>query len=237
MSSNYRNLVLCAAACSLLGAITTSLLVFLPASSTVDTQNTILLYKDNLYTAKLWILFFHPQFNFIAALGIAALLVKKYPLEIVTGTFFMLVWAVTEMSQQAFLIDALNQYWRPAYMAAQDEMSRDIFLALIKGSDAISDSKYFVLLYGFAMGSLLYGIAMTREKGISRWLGIAYLFIGALSLGAFTSYYLGAAFLSAPVAWCYEWIYPYLQPLVRIAVAAWLFMYWKESRELAGPQD
>ena len=200
----------------------------------MDPQNSILLYKDDLYIAKLWILFFHPQFNFIAALGIAVVLIKKYPLEIVVGTFFLLVWTVTEMTQQALLIDALNQYWRPAYMAAQDQMGRDIYLALIKGTDALSDSKYFVLLYGFAMGSVFYGIAMTREKGISRWLGIAYLFIGVLSLCAFSSYYLGAAYLSDPVAWCYEWIYPYLQPLVRIAVAAWLFLCWKENRKLAG---
>lgn len=234
METNYRRLLICAAICSFLGAITTALLIFLPASSSVDPQNSILLYKDNLYIAKLWILFLHPQFNFIAALGIAVLLFRKYPLEIILGTFFLLLWCVMEMSQQALLIDALNQQWRPAFLAAQDEMSRDIYLTLIKGTNALSDSKYFVLLYGFAMGSLLYGSAMVREEDLARWIGIAFILIGLLSASAFTSYYLGLGFLSAGVTWCYKWVYPCLQPLVRLALGVWLLKALKnESAGLA----
>ena len=141
------------------------------------------------------------------------------------------------MAQQALLIDALNQYWRPAFMAAQDQMSRDIYLALIKGSDALSDSRYFVLLYGFALGSILFGLAMRKEQGMAKWIGYSYLFIGVLSICAFASYYLAADFLSAGVAWSYRWIYPALQPLVRIATGVWLLSWMKSPARHRAIQD
>lgn len=222
MDTNYRGLLLCTAICSFLGAITTALLIFLPDTSSVDPQNTILLFKDRLYITKLWIMFFNPQLNFVAALGVAILLFRKHPLEIIIGTFFLLVWVVMEMSQQALLIDALNQQWRPAYLAAEEQMGRDIYLTLIKGTNALSDSKYFVLLYAFALGSLLYGLAMIREQGLAKWIGFAFLLLAMLGLAAFMSSYLGFENLAATVAWCDTWVYPYLQPVTRLALGIWI---------------
>lgn len=227
MEINYRGFLVCAGICSLLGALTTALLVFLPATSATLPGNSPLLHTDSLYIARLWLLFIHPQLNFIAALGVAVVLLKKNPMLMVTGTFFLLVWAVSEMLQQALLIDALNQIWRPAYLGAGDAMSRDIYLTLIKGADALSDSKYFIVLYAFGLGTILYGLALARETGVVRWVGTAMLFIGFLSLGAFLRYYLGVDGLSALVDWSYRWIYAWLQPLVRISLGIWLFSHAK----------
>ncbi|NKB35962.1 MAG: hypothetical protein GKR93_02170 [Gammaproteobacteria bacterium] len=222
MDKSFRHFLWAAALCSFLGALTTILLIFLPSAEIGGFQHSILLHDNSVYTSKLWILFLHPQFNFIASLGVAVVLLKKYPLEIIIGTFFLLVWTYTEMSQQVLLIDALNQYWRPGYLSASDSMSRDIFLTLIKGTGAISDSQYFLLLYGFGLGTLLYGLAFIRENNWAKFIGIALVFIGVLSLCSFARYYLGLNELSEAVDWMYQWVYSFLQPLVRLAIAVWL---------------
>ena len=212
-----------AAICSFVGALTTALLIFLPSPEAIDFESRTLLYQNNLYLSKLWILFIHPQVNIIGSLGIAYLLFKKYPLHIIIGTLFLLIWAFTETSQQALLIDTLNQIWRPGYIAAEDEVSKNVFSTLIKGANGISDSKYFLVIYGFGLGSLLYGFALRRQEKLGKIIGYSLIFIGLLSLSSFGRYYLNLDFLNPIVDWSYTWIYPYLQPLVRIAIGLWIF--------------
>ncbi len=220
---NYRHFLKLAAICSFLGALTTALLIFLPNPAADDFESRTLLINNDLYLTKLWILFIHPQVNMLASLGIAYLLLRKYPLQIIAGTLFLLVWAFTEMSQQALLIDALNQIWRPGYIDAESEVSKNMFMTLIEAAGGISDSKYFLVIYGFGIGSFLYGLAFIRQNGWERWIGAALLFIGLLSLSSFARYYLGMSFLNTPVNWSYTWIYPYLQPLVRVAIGIWIW--------------
>jgi hypothetical protein len=210
------------AICSFLGALTTILLIFLPNPEASDFETTATLYNNSLYLNKLWILFIHPQVNFLATLGIAYLLFNKYPLQIIFGTFFLLIWVYTEMSQQSLLIDTLNQIWRPGYITADNEVSKNMFTTLIHTANGISDSKYFLVIYGFGIGTLLYGWSLILENGLGRWIGVSLLFIGILSLTSFIRYYLGASLLNGVVNWIYEWIYSYLQPLVRIALGIWI---------------
>lgn len=219
------------AICSFLGALTTALLIFLPNPGGADFETRALLYNDTLYLSKQWILFIHPQVNILATLGIAYLLYEKYPLPIIFGTLFLMIWAYTEMSQQALLIDALNQMWRPGYVNAYSEVSKQMYTTLIEAAGGISDSHYFLVIYGFALGSFLYGTAFVREAGLGKWIGIALLFIGVLSLASFLRYYLGVGFLNGIVNWSYEWIYSYLQPLVRIAMGIWIL---REVKRVSG---
>ncbi len=133
-----------------------------------------------------------------------------------------MVWFYSEMSQQAFLIDALNQMWRPGYIEATDEITLNINRTLIHGATGLADSKYFLVIYGFGLGSLLYGFAFFQEQKLGRWIGISLIFIGILSLCSFLRYYLKMEFLSPYVDWSYSWIYPYLQPMVRIGIGVWI---------------
>ncbi len=220
------------AICSFLGALTTTLLIFLPNPEAPDFETRASLYNNALYLSKLWILFIHPQVNILAAFGIAYLLFKKYPLHIVFGTLFLLVWAYTEMSQQSLLIDTLNQIWRPGYIKADNEVSKNMFTTLIKAASGISDSKYFLVIYGFGVGSFLYGLAFVRENGLGKWIGISLIFIGILSLSSFLRYYLGLNSLNGIVNWSYEWIYSYLQPLVRIAIGIWILKEIKKEHNI-----
>ena len=219
-----------AAICSFFGAITTSLLIFLPNPEAPDYEARALLHQNILYQFKLWILFFHPQVNIIASLGIAYLLFKKYPARIVIGTLFLFTWAYTEMSQQALLIDPLNQIWRPGYLAAEDPVSRSNYSTLIEAINGISDSKYFLVIYSFGLGSLLYGMAMINLSGLGKALGYSLVFIGVLSLLSFGRYYLSLDFLNPIVDWSYTYIYPYIQPLVRIGIGIWILKEINNSK-------
>jgi hypothetical protein len=224
-TENHKNTVKFAAFCSILGAITTILLIFLPSPVAVDFEAQAALHENALYMAKMWILFVHPQVNLIASLGLAVILIRNHPLKILLGTLFLCVWAYTEISQQALIIDALNGYWRPGYLGSEDYDRRVLYRTLIEGAGALSDSKYFLVIYGFGLGSLLFGLALKNSENFGKWIGYSLIFIGFLSLASFVRYYLGLGFLSPAVDFCYAWIYPYLQPAVRIAIAIWLIKY------------
>jgi len=221
-SSKINTFLKATAICSFLGALTTVLLIFLPGPQAPDFESQVHLFQNHRYLSKLWILFFHPQVNLLASFGIAYLLFKKCPFQIVFGALFLSIWAYTEMFQQALTIDALNQFWRPGYLEANEETTKMMYETLIKAAGGISDSNYFLVIYGFGLGSLFYGLAFIQENGLGRILGYSLLFIGLLSLASFLRYYLGIGFLSPAVDWCYEWIYSYLQPLVRIGIGIWI---------------
>lgn len=215
-----------AAACSIIGAITTALLIFLPSPEAKDFEAQVQLFNNKLYLSKLWVLFVHPQFNLIAALGIAAVLLKKYPEFIIPATLFISIWAYTEANQQAFMIDAVNQYWRPGYINAENEATKAAFYAQLIGAPAIRDSQYFLLLFGFGVGSFLFGLALIKEDKLGVILGVCYLFVSLVSLISFARYYLGFEAVAPLIDGFYNWLYPWLQPLVRMALGIWL---WKKS--------
>ncbi|MFH6603792.1 hypothetical protein ACEZ3G_09920 [Maribacter algicola] len=229
-NSNCLTFLRFAAICSFLGALTTILLIFLPNPAATDFESQTLLYENKHYISKLWILFVHPQVNFLASLGVAFMLLRKYPLQIIVGTFFLLLWTFTEISQQALLIDSLNQIWRPGYIEAENALGKTMFETLIKAANGISDSKYFVVIYGFGLGSFFYGMAFIKQNEWEKWIGAALVFIGLLSLCSFARYYLGVSSLNTLVNWSYEWIYPYLQPLVRMGIGLWIF---KDIKKMA----
>ena len=193
-----------------------------------DVQQRV--YDEPLYLYKRWILFFHPQFAFLASLGAASILFRKAPALTVFSVFFLAVWAVTEMTQQAYIIDALNQYWRPGYLNSVDVEQKEAFRTMIVGFDGISDSQYFLLLYGFGVGSCLLGLAFFEKKYLEWGISVSMVFIGVLSLGSFLRYYAGLEGLSPLINWIYANIYGVLQTGVRIALGVWLWLNGKTQR-------
>lgn len=227
--TNFDTFLKASAICSFFGALTTVLLIFIPNPEASDFETRTTLFNNSIYISKLWVLFIHPQVNMLAALGIAYLFYRKYPLQIIFGTLFLLIWSFSEMSQQALLIDTLNQIWRPGYVQALTDVDKNMFTTLIKAANGISDSNYFLVIYGFGLGSLLYGLAFICENGLGKWIGISLIFIGLLSLLSFARYYLGISFLNGIVDFSYEWIYPYLQPLVRVVLGVWILREIKKK--------
>lgn len=219
-----------AALASFASALTTAILIYGPdVDATGGLIEQARLYDDWRYLYKRWVLFFHPQFAFIAALGIAVALFARRPVLIGLGLFYLLVWAVTEMTQQAFVIDALNTYWRPGLLDAGSEAERRAYETLIRGFEGISDSQYFVLLFGFGVGTMLFGWAFMSSDLLGSVIGVVLLFLGLISLLAFLGYYAGATFAAPVSAWVYANLYGVLQTGVRIAMGAWL---WQQATRI-----
>ena len=233
-NSPWGALLQVAAMASLLSAVTTAVLVFGP---TVPLPEGIAeqakLHDDAAYLYRHWVLFFHPQFAFVGSLGAATLLWRTRPALVSLSVFYLLVWATTEMTQQAYVIDALNQFWRPSLLAADTDTQRTLYETLIQGLGAISDSQYFVLLFGFGLGTGLLGAAFLCRDTLSTIIGITLIAIGLLSLSAFAGYYAGAQWVLPYTGWIYANLYGVIQTGVRLALAFWL---WREWRALKAPE-
>ena len=221
----YSGLFQAAAIASVLSAITTAILIYGPDAETASDFAALAQLHDNpLYLYKRWVLFFHPQFAFVASIGVAAALFKKSPVLVSIGLFYLAVWAITEMTQQAYTIDALNQYWRPAYLGSENASDTAAYYSMLKGFDGISNSMYFVLLFGFGTGTFLFGLAFLSSNIIENCIGGTLIFIGALSLAAFIGYYAGPSSITQTTDWVYEHFYGVVQTGVRIALCAWLWL-------------
>ncbi|MCP4215862.1 MAG: hypothetical protein GY765_14510 [bacterium] len=220
-----------AAICSVLGAITTILLIYLPGVAAKGFEAETALHLNSLYMSKLWILFAHPQFNILASLGIAFLFFKKYPELVVPGMLAMSVWAIAEISQQAYMIDAVNQIWRAGYLKEAEELKKTMLRTHLSGVEGISDSMTFLVYYGFGLGTLLMGIVMTKAKKAAKWIGWANILIGSAMTSAFLTSFMGIGFLLAPVNLFFGWMYPVLQPAVRIALGLWLWTQVSSCKE------
>jgi hypothetical protein len=182
------------------------------------------LHTDVLYLYKRWVLFFHPQFAFIASLGVGLALFAKRPVFVVIGLFYLLVWSATEMTQQAFIIDGLNQYWRPGFLNAPDAPGRTAYETLLRGFGGISDSQYFVVLFSFGVGTTLLGYAFLQADPFGKAIGVVLLCIGLVSVMSFVGDYAGMAAVTPLTSWFYANVYGVIQTGVRIAMGIWL---WK----------
>ncbi len=214
-----------AAACSCLGAITTTYLMLVSAPQASTELEQAMLSNNTIYLSRLWVLFFHPQFNFIAVVACGVLLARNAPWQVLLAVLFLATWSYTELCQQAFLIDALNQYWRPGFINANTVSEKSSYGTILRAASGFSDSQYFVVIYSFGMGSVFLGWAFIKSNRLGQIIGLASILIGILSLMSFGSYYLQMSFFSPIVKFWYEYIYLFLQPLIRLATGWWLLIY------------
>ena len=222
---------------SVFSAITTTVLIFGPDPATPSGFDEVqALYANVLHTYKKWILFLHPQFAFIAALAAGSLMTKRSPALVTIALFYYAIWTITEVTQQAYLIDALNQMWRPAYLAAEAGDQAQ-WRTLIVGLRGISDSQYFVLLFGFSVGSILMGLAFIRQSQATKIIGYISFAIGCMSLLAFMSYYLRLPSVGSAIQIWYTWFYPALQIGVRLLLAWWLLRQSQRLASQTSPAD
>ena len=223
-------LIKLAAVCSAIGAITTLVLVLIQVPEAKSFDEKVLLHDNARYIGKLWIFFFHPQFNLIAALGVAVLLYKRKPEFVLPGFLFIGIWAITESAQHAFLIDAVNQYWREGYNKVTDESVKLAYYNNLIGAEAMGDSMYFLLLYAYGIGSSFMGLALLtenlRENRLAIIPGFGFIFFGVLSIVAFIDYYGGVRVVDPAVNFSFDWIYPFFQPVARGMLGVWL---WKSA--------
>jgi hypothetical protein len=209
-----------AAVCSFLSAATTLLLIFLPRwiPPAADLAARMDAHGHPAYVLRSWVYFCHPFFVLAAALAVAVRGAGRQPGAAIFGFACFMLWAWLEAAQQGLTLVALDRWWRPAFLAG-DAAQRDVIAARVAVYDAVWDSLFFVLVIGFAFGSLLYGLVLARGAGLERVVGLLYLAIAAWSFHG-TAVDWGAPRLPPLLD---IWLYPLVQPVARTLIGVWLW--------------
>ncbi|HET8623630.1 MAG TPA: hypothetical protein VFM14_08710 [Gemmatimonadales bacterium] len=211
------------AICSWLSVVSTLVLVLFPRwfPEAADLAARMDVHGHPAYLIRSWVYFCHPFLVLGAALGIAVRLIARAPGVAGFGFVCFMLWAFLEAAQQGLTLVAFDRIWRPAFYAA-DAAGRAAIASHVAVYDALWDSLFFVLVIGFALGSVLYGSILIRTAGLGRAVGWLYLVIAAWSFYG-TAVDWGAPPLPGILD---DWFYPIVQPIARTLIGVWL---WRSS--------
>lgn len=221
--SFYRSLALC----SILSAITTLGLIYLPEfyQPAEGFEGRMRRVDDPVYVLRSWVYLVHPFITFAAALGVGLRLRALRSAAAVIGVAGFALWASNEAAQQTLTLFAFDK-WRAAYFAA-DEATRAIIRTNTAMYDGLWDALYFLLLIGFSIGNFALGIGLARAgRGVTRLVGFFFLGAVAITLPIITGELQWWA-MPEPLA---SWSYPAIQPLGRTLIGLWL---WSAAYEEA----
>ena len=221
-----------AAIASVLSAITTCGLVFLPRlyQPVTDFDARMALGTNTAYVVRSWIYLAHPFLVFTAILAVAARCRARAPGAALLGLAGFALWAATEAAQQALTKVALDRTWRAAWPAA-DDAAREVIRNHVAFYDVAWDAMFLLLLLGFFAGSVFIGTAVAqtaqgeapakaRMGSLAMWVAAAFWAGGALTL-AILSPELGGPALPGP-----DWLEAFIQPAGRTLIGVWL---WREA--------
>jgi hypothetical protein len=208
-----------AATCSMLSAVTTLLLIFLPDlfSPVQDFEGRMGRVHEAAYQLRAWVYLVHPFLAFTAASGLALAVWHRAPVLALAGMSGFALWAFTEAGQQTLTLFAFDR-WRAAWDTA-DEATRHVIRTNTAFYDGLWDAMYMLLLIGFAIGNACLGWALTGVAGLARWLG-GFLWAASLLTAVLFLGELGVKLLPEPVV---TWAYPAIQPLGRALFGVWLW--------------
>jgi hypothetical protein len=214
-----------AAVCSVLSAVTTLGLIFLPGMMppVEDLAGRMARVSEPVYRLYSWVYFVHPFLVMTAALAISMRLRREAASLVVPGLFAFVLWGATEAGQQALTLFAFNP-WRLAWLAGDPAVlaSMELRTALY---DGLWNAMYFLLIVAFFIANALYAIAMWRRERFSRIVGSLYAAAALLTLQIIVVEVGGPQLLPDTLAF---WVYPLIQPLARTLIGVWL---WKHRVE------
>ena len=219
-----------AAICSVLSAISTLLLIYLPElyAPADGFEGRMRRVEDAAYVLRSWIYLIHPFLVLAAALGIAMRLRRRDSALALVGLLAFVLWAFTEAGQQTLTLFAFDR-WRAAWLAG-DEAVRAHMQASTAVYDGLWDAMYFLLLLGFALGNAAFGAALARGRGLTRLVGVFLIAAFVLTL---TNIAGELRWLTLPESLA-SWSYPAIQPLGRVLIGVWLWRAALEDAPLPG---
>ena len=211
-----------AAICALLSAVTTLGVHLIPGGEVATNfDERIALHTNKLYLARLWIVLFHIIIVLSSLWGVAILNWRRAPGWIGLGFLGYVLFGAAELFRTSLALFALNRDWRASFAhATNGSATQDILRPLLAGWPGVNDALFFLLVVGFLLGNLCYGISfVSSSHRFDRLVGIM-LFLWA-GLGCFTvlQQYAGVRSLPAAPDWI-AWTY---QPLVRVILGVWLW--------------
>ena len=217
-----------AALCSLVTALTTLGLIFLPDlyQPVEGFDGRMSRVHDPAYRLRSWVYFVHPFLVFAATLGVGLRILARHCAAAVIGLLGFALWAFTEAGQQTVTLFAFDT-WRVAYPAA-DEAMRAVIRTNTAMYDGLWNAMYFLLLIGIAIGSLSFGLALIRGAGLTRVVGIYFLANFALTFN-YIAGELQWGSLPEPLS---KWTYAAIGPLGRALIGVWLWSAAHENEPL-----
>jgi hypothetical protein len=207
--------------CSVLSALTTLGLILLPRAyaSPLGLEEAVALRLNGFYQARSLVYFLHPFLVLAAAWGVVAKKIGQSAGSVTTGFFFFGFWGFTEALQQALSLVALNLHWREGYARATDAELKEAFRIHLLGFEAVWDALYLLLLTGFLVAHVLYGVATWRSKGLEKAVSCGFFLGAGLTLLILSANFGGPRVPAALTAW----LYPLIQPLFRVLLGVWLW--------------
>ncbi|MBD2705493.1 hypothetical protein IC229_33085 [Spirosoma sp. BT702] len=221
-----RSFLKIAAIAGFVTAVTTFLLWLLPKfyAPPATFDEGILLHKNSAYLAKQWVNFLHIPFALLAYFGLTVLLVKRQAVKAIFGMLWFGIWGAVEMSGVAIILFSVNYNWRTTYETA--DMAQKVALRTnIEGFYSVWDSLFFVLLIAFLLGTLFFGWATWRSKGLEKILSYLFWMAVPLTLLIILDNYANQSWAGQLT----KAVYPILQPVSRFILGLFL---WKQSTRI-----
>ena len=211
-----------AAACALLSAITTFGVHLLPrlVPPPVTFEDQIALATNPAYVFRLWWVLAHILLVLFSMWGFAGLKLPAAAGPVGFGLFGFLLFGMAELVRTSLALNAVNA-WRALYAAESDEAARAMLRGNLLAWPQIGNALFFLLMLGFFLGNLCFGIATWRGTGLEKAVSVALLLWSGISLAGIASEFGGQAWLELP-----EWVSVTYQPAARTLVAVWL---WREA--------
>jgi hypothetical protein len=213
-----------AAVSSVLSAVTTLLLIFLPrffapVDSFDDRMHRV---YEPAYVLRSWDYLIHPFLVLFAGVAISMRIRREASAAAIIGLLGFVLWGFTEAGQQTLTLFAFDK-WRLAYATA-DEIVRSQIRVNAAMYDGLWDAMYFLLMIGFCIGNTSFGVAFLRSgEGLTRIVGFFMLAAVVLTLSYMSGELQGPTLPDT-------WIYPALQPLGRTLIGVWLWRMADETR-------
>lgn len=209
-----------AAIASILSAVTTLGLIFLPelfAPQPEGLAGRMQRVTDPAYQLRAWVYLVHPFLAFTAALGVGLAVRRVAPALALAGILGFGLWALTEAGQQSLTLFAFDD-WRRAWLDG-DPAVRATMEVRAAVYDGLWEAAYSLLLFGIILGSSFFAAILLRMRDtLSRAVGAFYA-LAALQSVLLQSGELGGPVLPESIAY---WLYPATQPLARILIGLWL---------------
>ena len=204
---------------AIITCVTTFLLWLLPKFYGVpDTfEESTKLAENVFYQSKQWVNFFHIPLALIAYFGLAYKLRLRELPKVALGMIWFLIWGIVEMIGVSGIIFAVNKDWRINYSVASDPV-KAILQQNIESYFAIWNSLFFVLLIAFLLGTIFFGWATWKGKGLEKTLSYLFWLAVPLTVLIILSGYFDFRFGGRVV----EIIYPILQPISRLVLGLYL---------------
>lgn len=198
------------AVCSGLSALATPGLIFLPrtyaAPAGLEAEGALRL--NGFYRLQSLVYYVPPFLVGMGRLGRGGPQVPRVNRTVTTGLLFFGFRGFAEALQRTLSLVALNLNRREGCARATDEAARKMFRTHLPGFGAVWDSLYLLLLTGFAVAHILYGIATWPESGLERVISLGFFLGAGLTLLILSARFGGRAVPRGLTMWRYPTVQP-----------------------------